>query len=157
MIHPLRLFLFLLAFVAGIDAHAENIQTNSFIRKKGTYVFDQNGSSIEVITAKDNVLSLAVEFRERGKSSSVSQKLAFSESGILRAEGWFVFFESANRLWIFDGKKSLSVIEADQTKTLVKECDSKAAVVCPARVKDALPTEVRESVLRKAKQYKAEE
>src|SRR5262245_51582525 len=57
--------------------------------------------------------------------------MEFTESGILRGEGWFVFVKSPNRLWIFDGKKSLAVVEADEGKTLVKECDGEAAAIVP--------------------------
>ena len=49
-----------------------------------------------------------------------------------------------------------AVVEADSAKTLIKECDGQAAVVCPKQVKEALPTKVRETVLMKASQHKAQ-
>src|SRR5689334_20419912 len=134
--HCLRFVLFLMVFCTTIGSRADQIETNSFIREKGNYTFDDKGSSIDVITAKDGKPSLMIDFRHRGKSSSVSNKW-FSKEGILRADGWFVFVESPNRLWIFDGKTSLAVVESDGGKTIVKECDAQAAVVCPAKVKEA--------------------
>lgn len=151
-----RVVAFLVLIGATVGGRADQIETNSFIREKGKYTFDEKGSSVEVITAKDGKPSLVIDFRGRGKSSTSSNKMSFDKEGILRADGWFVFVESPNRLWIFDGKKSLAVVEADDrhAHTSVKECDGKAAVVCPERVKKALPDELRESVLTKAKEHK---
>jgi hypothetical protein len=151
-----RFVSFLFLIFATIAARADHLEPNSFIREKGTYVFDEKGSSIDVITAKDGKPSLVIDFHSRGKFSTSSNKMEFKEEGILRADGWFVFVESPNRLWIFDGKKSLAVVEENNSHTLVKECDGKAAVVCPAKVKEALPNDVREKILKKAEKHKAE-
>jgi hypothetical protein len=142
---------FLILISSGMAGRADQIETNSFIREKGKYTFDEKGSSIEVITAKDGKPSLEISFNRRGDGWTGLSKWSFNKEGILRADGWFVFVESANRLWVFDGKTSLAVLETDDKgNALVKECDPEAAVVCPTRVKEALPTKVRETVLAKA-------
>src|SRR5262245_34108328 len=101
----LRFVLFRALICSAIEGRADQVEPNSFIREKGKYTFDAAGSSVEVITAKDKKQSLTIDFRGRGKSGTVSNKVEFNEEGILRGEGWFVFVESPNRLWIFDGKK----------------------------------------------------
>lgn len=132
---------------------AGQIGLETFIRERGTYTFDDAGSSIEVITARDNKPSLAFDFRSRHKNSTNSNKMAFDESGILHGDGWFVFVESADRCWIFDGKKSLAIAErrrsAEEIVTSIKDFDAQSAALCPLRVKNALPDEVRNSLFGK--------
>ncbi|HUS33959.1 MAG TPA: hypothetical protein VM680_01280 [Verrucomicrobiae bacterium] len=149
--------LFLLS--ATIATHADQIEPKTFIREKGTYTFDDKGSSIEVITAKDGIPSLVINFRSRSKSSTGTVGFSSDKEGILRAAGWFVFVESPNRLWIYDGKTSLAVAEADDAHASVKlgECDPAAAVVCPKQVKDALPPKVRDDISARANKHKAKD
>jgi hypothetical protein len=150
-------FLFLLG--ATFASRADQIDPKTFIREKGTYTFDDKGSSIEVITAKDGLPSLVVNFRSRGKSFSGNNGYSFDKEGILRADGWFVFVESPNRLWVYDGKSSLAVMEADEAhaRTSVKECDPASAAICPTEVKDALPPKVRDEISARANKHKAKD
>lgn len=138
----------------GVVFAAERIESKTFIRERGKYVFDEAGSSIEVITAKDKRPSLAFEFRSGNKNSNSSTRMAFDESGILRADGWFVFVESPERIWIFDGKKSLAIAERRKTEkwgmsTNIKDFDAESAAVCPVQVKEALPANVRDDLFSK--------
>jgi hypothetical protein len=148
MISPLRKLLWFVSIATVAIVCAENLGPQSFIRKRGTYIFDASGSSIAIITAKDNKPSVALDFRSVGKNSTNSSHMSFDETGILR-EGWFVFIESTNRVWIFDGKSGLSVGDrsGNSTKFVANiESDAKAAAVCPLPVKEALPKEVLEKL-----------
>ena len=144
----------LLVFASFSTIQAAEVDPGSFIRERGKYTFDGAGSSIEVITAKDDKPSLALDFRSRSKNSMSSNKMSFTESGILRADGWFVFVESPERIWIFDGKKSLAIVERRETKkgsftTNVKDFDAESAALCPVKVKEALPEQVRINLFEK--------
>src|SRR5688500_11249994 len=151
IVYALSCFLFFASFSA---IRAAQIESGSFIRERGKYTFDQAGSSVEVITAKDDKPSLALDFRSRNENSTSSNKMSFTESGILRAEGWFVYVESPERIWIFDGKNSLAIVERRETKkgsftTNVKDFDAEAAAVCPVKVKEGLPGGVRIALFEK--------
>ena len=140
-------FRFWLCVIAcGFSTLAAEIQSGSFIRERGAYTFDPAGSSVEVITAKDNKLSLVIDFQTRGPNFAQTAKYNFNEEGILRGPGWFVFIESPDRLWIFDGVKSLSIAERTANTHNFKDFDTKAATQCPVRVKEALPKDVREKL-----------
>jgi hypothetical protein len=143
-INRLRYWLSLTAFAFSL--FAGEIRPHSFIREKGIYTFDQAGSSIEVITAKDKKLSLAIDFQTRGDHYAQTAKYVFDEEGILRGPGWFVFVESADRLWIFDGVKSLSIAERSGNTHRIKDFDAEAATQCPVPVKTALPKDIREKL-----------
>jgi hypothetical protein len=154
MIRIIRTLLCAFFITAFYVAQAEKIESETFIRERGKYTFDDSGSSIEVITAKDNKPSLVFDFRSRSKNSISSNKMSFDETGILRGDGWFVFVESPERIWIFDGKNSLAIAERRLTAkggftTNIKDFDAQAAAVCPVRVKEALPREVRDALFEK--------
>lgn len=141
-----RVRYWLCIFAFGFSAFAAEIGPDHFIREKGIYAFDQAGSSIEVITAKDKKLSLAIDFQTRGTNYTQTAKYDFNEEGILRGPGWFVFVESPNRLWIFDGVKSLSIVERSGNAHKFKDFDAESAAQCPPPVKESLPKEVREKL-----------
>jgi len=139
-----RLWLCLIA--CGFSSLAADVQPGSFIRERGAYTFDRAGSSVEVITAKDKKLFLAIDFQMRGPNFAQTAKYNFNEEGILRGPGWFVFVESPDRLWIFDGVNSLAIAERNGNKHNFKDFDTKGATQCPLRVKEALPKAVREKL-----------
>jgi hypothetical protein len=154
MIRPISALFSLLFITAFQIVQAEQIKPETFIRERGTYVFDDAGSSIEVITAKDNKPSLILDFRIRTKTSSGSNKASFTEEGILRGNGWFVFLESPERIWIFDGKNSLAIAERrfdakGGEHTSVKDFDAQSAAICPVKVEEALPQAIREALFKK--------
>ncbi len=153
MVRYIRVLLCLLAVATSYAHQAERIHSQTFIRQFGTYIFDDAGSSIEVITAEDKTPSLVFEFRSITKHSNSSTKTSFNETGILRAKEWFVFVESPQRIWIFDGKNSLSVVEqralGENITTSIKDFDAQSDAICPIQVKDALPREAREALFKK--------
>jgi hypothetical protein len=154
MIRTVRAMFYLLFIAAFQIVQAEQIKPETFIRERGTYIFDDAGSSIEVITAKDKKPSLVLDFRTRTKTSTSSNKMSFDDEGILRGNGWFVFLESPERVWIFDGKNSLAIAERSVTAkggihTNVKDFDAQSAAICPMKVKEALPQAVREALFKK--------
>jgi hypothetical protein len=59
-----------------------------------------------------------------------------------KPKAWFVFVESASRIWMFDGKKSLRVLLITEKKSSNSDAaeDLKA---CPKEVRQALPDAIR--------------
>jgi hypothetical protein len=145
----LRFLCCVLAACSGLAAFGENIEPGSFIRKKGTYEFGAERSSVDVITAKDKKPSLRIMFRTREKHSTSEMGANFEEEGILRGDGWFVFIESGERIWIYDGKKSLAIAQCRESSFVIKDFDTEGAAVCPLPVKKALPKDVRDALFAK--------
>jgi hypothetical protein len=70
----------------------------------------------------------------------------------LDPKAWFVFVESASRVWLFDGKKDLSVLVMSDKNWRGSLADDPTAAedlkACPQEVRQALPEVVRKSLFR---------
>ena len=73
---------------------------NQFIRKPGGYSLDSKGSTLTITQTASNAWRLKVTWKSKDTESSDQS------SDYLKAAGWFVFVETSERIWIFDGVNS---------------------------------------------------
>jgi hypothetical protein len=149
---PVRIsvVLALALFLGGISIRAGSmVGTNEFRRTKGTYTFDKWGSELRFITAKDGKSSVAIDFKWKDANSNSTSGTAFDETGIIRGDGWFIYFENPNRIWIFDGVNDVYLVEhhgsgaTNTTGTSSFRAGSLTLAKCPVAVLEALPESIR--------------
>lgn len=63
-----------------------------------------------------------------------------SSTSTMQASGWFVFAETASRIWVFDGK-ALS-LQASSDDYVVASDTQSALEHCPSQVRQALPQQL---------------
>ena len=61
---------------------------------------------------------------------------------VLNSAGWFVYVETPDRLWIYDGDKHL-IFEGHEKEKLVGGMSPEIMATCPKEVLEALPEKVR--------------
>lgn len=105
---------------------SENSITTGFIRTPQAVQIDGNGSQISI----SNDLSLAVT---RVNGSSVD---TLNIPGAFKSDGWFVYIESPDRIWTFDGIRQLDKITSSGRTSVVS-----SSADYPKPVWDALPDE----------------
>src|SRR5689334_13280352 len=79
-----------------------------FVRKEATVALDTRGSLLEFLKAKDGRLSWTLTWLDDAKNR---ESLSMSEQGFFKVEGWFIYIESAARIWFFDGVGNLDLVE----------------------------------------------
>jgi hypothetical protein len=150
-VRRMSVVLALAIFLGGISMRANSmVGTNEFRRTKGTYTFDKYGSELRFITAKDGKLSVAIDFKWQDATSKSTSGTAFDEKGIIHGEGWFVYFETPGRIWIFDGVDGVQLVEhkrdnevSSSSSTSSFKARSLNLEKCPAAVLEALPDSIR--------------
>ena len=105
-----------------------------FIRKFGTYSLDGNGGGLALTPSTGGRVSFALTTVEGASRENVSLPDFFKQ------DGWFVYVESAERVWIFDGIRQLDVVAPDGRYSAG---DLGVRALCPAAVWDAVPETVR--------------
>ncbi len=112
----------------------------AFVRSPGRYLLDQAGSTLQINQNPSGVLTLEIKWIEGNSTSSVSP------ANRLKAGGWFVYPESSQRIWVFDGQSSGILITHTPSETKLEEWSKAALVACPSQVMEALPKEAKEKL-----------
>ncbi len=105
---------------------------NRFVREPGRYSLDDHGSTL-TITKEPSGWSLKVLWRS-GQTTDAAAPV-----NCLRAEGWFVFVENPERIWIYDGRESGTLLTRSDKQVGVSAFDHTVMSACPQKVLDALP------------------
>ena len=119
------------------NTHAAPLE-NDFIRKSGQYSLDAKGSTLTITKQPSRSWSLKVTWRS-GEATDTT-----APDDCLRAEGWFVFVEKPERLWIYDGRDGGILLIHSEKQSSVSSFSSAVISSCPQKVLDALPQSVRE-------------
>lgn len=123
--------------IAGVDAQTV---VGKFIRKTGQYTLDDKGSTLTITEVSPAKWSLKIVWR-------VSPELSLNEEpDALRSAGWFVYVESPDRFWIYDGDQHL-IFEGHENQNGVEKIVSgmsrEISAACPKEVSAALPEKGR--------------
>ena len=115
---------------------------NEFIRQPGQYPLDKQGSSLTITKQQPNSWTLNVTWRS-GDASTGS-----APQDCLRADGWFVFVEKPNRIWIFNGVDQVHLLSNSEKETgttwgILSPSSRKVRTPFPQKLWDALPQELR--------------
>jgi len=108
--------------------------TSGFVRKSGTYQLDGKGGGLALTPSNDGRVSFAL-MRVKGTSRE-----NVSIADFFKRDGWFVYIESAERVWIFDGIRQLDVVTPSGRYSAG---DLGVFALCPDAVWDAVPEPVR--------------
>ncbi len=106
--------------------------TSGFIRQSGTYQLD-GGDALALTPSSGGRVSFALT-RAEGAGRET-----FSIPDFFKQDGWFVYVESAERVWIFDGVRQLDVVAPDGRYSAG---DLGVRALCPKTVWDAVPESV---------------
>jgi hypothetical protein len=106
--------------------------TSGFFRMFGTYQLD--GSELALTPSNGGRASFAIT-RVNGTSRE-----NVSIPDYFKGDGWFVYIESAERIWIFDGISQLDVVTPGGRYSAG---DLGVSALCPDAVWDAVPEPVR--------------
>src|SRR5215471_5354592 len=111
---------------------------NQFIRTVGGYSLDNKGSTLTITQTASNAWRLKVTWKSKDTESSDQS------SDYLKAAGWFVFVETSERIWIFDGVNSGLLLTHSGVEMANATWSPKIIASCPQKVWDALPEDFRE-------------
>jgi predicted Ser/Thr protein kinase len=111
------------------------VPSGGFIRQSGTYQLD-GGGRLTLTPSSGGRVSFAFT-RAEGSGHDT-----FSIPDFFKQEGWFVYVDSAARVWIFDGVRQLDVVAPDGRYSAGNQG---VRALCPATVWDAVPESVRKS------------
>ncbi|MFM2294951.1 MAG: hypothetical protein RLZZ350_1364, partial [Verrucomicrobiota bacterium] len=107
---------------------------HGFIRQFGSYPLDGNGGGLALTPTGSSRGSFEITRVEGTGREAVSIPDFFKQAG------WFVYVESAERIWTFDGVRQLDVVAPNGRYSAG---DSGVRALCPAAVWEALPEAVR--------------
>ena len=94
------------AAAATALAPKSNAFKTGFVREANPVVLDANGSKFEFIKASDGRLSWSLTWI----TNQSRETIAVSKDGFFKGPGWFVYIESASRLWTFNGERQLDMV-----------------------------------------------
>jgi hypothetical protein len=117
------------------NSFAPNLPASGFIRHSGTYQLS-GGGELALTPSSDGRVSFAFT-RAEGSGHDI-----FSILDFFKQDGWFVYVDSAARVWIFDGVRQLDVVAPDGRYSAGADG---VRALCPATVWDAVPESVRKS------------
>jgi hypothetical protein len=129
---------FLVRAFAATDV--EKVVTG-FVRQETAVRLDAKGSNLEFIRAENGRSSWMVTWRDDGGHESVSM----SKEGFFKAQGWFVYIESASRIWLFDGVRQLDLLHRSPGRIDRQSIVAKSLFETrPQEVWDALPQSAKD-------------
>jgi hypothetical protein len=115
---------------------------NEFIRKPGQYHLDDSGSQLSITGLTSNSWSLKVTWRLKKRTATGGlEKTEASDApaGCLRAEGWFVFVETPERIWIYDGLDSGTLVTHSEKEMGSAAFSPEIIASCPQKVWNVFP------------------
>jgi hypothetical protein len=110
---------------------------DGFIRKPRQYSLDEKGSTLTITKRPVGSWSLKVTWSSGDVASSATP------DDCLRSDGWFVFVEQPNRIWIFDGVDGGTVLSRSEKGLRDSSFSTEILASCPKEVWGALPEKVR--------------
>ena len=119
-----------------------------FIRKPGQYHLDDGRSILTITGLTSNSWSLKVTWRsEKRTATGGLEKTEASDApaGCLRAEGWFVFVETPERIWIYDGLDSGTLLMHSEKEIGSAAFSPELMASCPQKVWNAFPKGFQEN------------
>jgi hypothetical protein len=126
----IRTFILTLTLLGSLSCLADSDE--HFLRKPGSIAFGDATNQVDITATEGDASRLSVSVKWRsgdGAKFSVTQV------------GWFVFIESASRVWVFDGDH-LSLLHF-HAKSLWCESKPEITKTCPEQVRDVLPESFR--------------
>jgi len=127
----------IIAVLLGITQAIALPLQDELVRQPGDYSLDDKGSAL-VITKRTGVhWSFAITWRSGSFPGSISS------DDYLRAEGWFIFVEKPNRVWVFDGIDDGHLLTSSDRTVSEKSFSGGLKGACPKKVWDALPEAMR--------------
>jgi len=110
---------------------------NGFVREPGQYSLDGKGSTLTITKKPAGSWSLKATWRSGDAMSSAVP------DNCLLLDGWFVFVEKPNRIWIFDGAEGGTLLSHSGKELSDSSFSREVMASCPQAVWDALPQKVR--------------
>jgi hypothetical protein len=135
--HMKTIGLLIIAAIVGTSQISASAMENEFIRKPGQYSLDGKGSTL-TITKKP-----AASWSLKGTWSLGDATSSAAPDNCLLADGWFVFVEKPNRIWIFDGVDGGTLLSHSEKELSDSSFSREVLASCPQAVWDALPQKVR--------------
>jgi hypothetical protein len=127
-----------IGILLGLSSLAVGVPKEKIIRQPGHYSLDANGSELIITMGEAEAFSLTASWHSRnGNSSSTT-----STSQSLQ-EGWFVYVESPDRIWVFDGLDQGILLTNSERESGSKAYPRAALRDCPAKFWEALPQALR--------------
>ncbi len=111
---------------------------DELVRKPGQYSLDGKGSTLAIARKPSASWTLEATWRAGDSLSSAAP------SNCLRAEGWFVFLERPNRIWIFDGVDGATLLTHSEKELSNTSLSREALASSPRPFRDALPKRILE-------------
>ena len=107
-----------------------------FIRETGHFKLDGSGSTLSITKESASKWSVNLVWQE-------GPNLSLKDSpDVLHSAGWFIYVETRDRIWIYDGDKHL-IFEGHENKHIVGGMSPEIRATCPKEVLEALPEKAR--------------
>jgi hypothetical protein len=125
--------------LAILAAGGEGVATFSkeFIRDPGEYCIDSSGSMLKVAAGSPGSWSLVITWRQLDATFT-----ALLDNCLVR-EGWFVYVEQGNRIWVYDGCESGALLNYADQKLRSAAFSTLVLGLGPEEVWEALPEHVK--------------
>jgi hypothetical protein len=136
LMNLLRIILIAVATVISITARAD-FYANQMISSLGNFQVDASGSHVEISKTNDQAV-FEVIWRGGDGVKTIDGSVTKEES---LTSDWFVFPESASRIWLFDGKDLFVVVKTEKSSGVFS--GQEHFENCPKQVEDALPQKVQ--------------
>ncbi|MCX6927637.1 MAG: hypothetical protein NT154_31175, partial [Verrucomicrobia bacterium] len=119
-----------------------------FIRKPGQYHLDDGRSILTITGLTSDSWSLKVTWRsEKRTATGGLEKTEASNAPprCLRAKGWFVFVETPERIWVYDGLDSGTLLMHSEKEMGSAAFSPELMASCPQKVWNAFPKGFQEN------------
>jgi len=133
-----KIGLLIVTILLGINSFGAGQLKDEFIRKPGSYALDAQGSELTITKQEAGSCSLTAAWHSGNAASSSTSSTSQSLH-----DGWFVYVESPNRIWVFDGVDQGVLLSHSEKESGSKAFPRAALRRCPPKFRDALPQDLR--------------
>jgi len=107
---------------------------HEFIRKPGEYTLDKQGRTdfpTTLAITKDPAGQATLKLTCRYRDAHSSFTTTVEPNNALLAEGWFVFVEQPNRIWVFNGVASALLLTHSEKESVSKSHPGRSSPSAP--------------------------
>jgi hypothetical protein len=133
-----KIGILIIGILLGINSLGAGASKDVIIRKPGHYSLDAKGNELTITKGETGSFSLTVRWHSGNAGSSSTSSTSQSLE-----DGWFVYVESSNRIWVFDGVDQGILLTHSEKESGSKAYPRAALRDCPPKFWDALPQALR--------------